>query len=117
MLCIAVEDGRCDCMSEQGTKLEVKAAMCRLIVKNGLYNPFLDSDDGDRSNERRRNDSPDSQSAKREKMANVAPNGGDRQPSSLDSGSGEKELATAQPYVPPTYGKWNPDPFGGESAK
>lgn len=40
--CIAVEDGRCSCISEQGTRLKVEPAMCRSIAADGIYNPFLD---------------------------------------------------------------------------
>lgn len=40
LYCIAVEDGRCSCMTEQGTKYAVDLGVCRSIARNGIYNPF-----------------------------------------------------------------------------
>ena len=40
LYCVAVDDGRCTCNTEQGTHYEVEPKQCRLIVANGLYNPF-----------------------------------------------------------------------------
>jgi hypothetical protein len=48
LYCIAVEDGRCECRTEQGTKYQVKANICRSIAADGVYNPFrkpVDRDD------------------------------------------------------------------------
>ncbi|RAO78186.1 zonular occludens toxin family protein [Dyella jiangningensis] len=40
LFCIAVDDGRCTCHTEQGTKYEVNAGVCRAIARDGVYNPF-----------------------------------------------------------------------------
>lgn len=49
LYCIAGDDGRCNCITEQGTHYEVGLKQCRAIVQNGLYNPFAspvaDADD------------------------------------------------------------------------
>jgi hypothetical protein len=37
--CIAVEDGGCSCITEQGTKYIVEVKMCRAIARDGVYNP------------------------------------------------------------------------------
>lgn len=42
LFCIAVDDGRCDCLTEQGTKFAMSRTMCRTIAANGMYNPFAD---------------------------------------------------------------------------
>lgn len=46
LFCIAVDDSRCPCHSEQGTKYEVDAAFCRSIARDGIYNPFRKPLDG-----------------------------------------------------------------------
>lgn len=38
--CIAVEDGECGCVSEQGTRVKMEPGMCRSIASDGVYNPF-----------------------------------------------------------------------------
>ncbi|WP_156171261.1 hypothetical protein [Dyella japonica] len=40
LFCIAVDDGRCTCHAEQGTKYEVEPGVCRAIARDGVYNPF-----------------------------------------------------------------------------
>jgi hypothetical protein len=40
LFCIAVDDGRCTCHTEQGTKYEVEPGVCRAIARDGVYNPF-----------------------------------------------------------------------------
>jgi zona occludens toxin len=40
LFCVAVDDGRCTCNTEQGTRYEVPLKLCRQIVSDGLYNPF-----------------------------------------------------------------------------
>jgi hypothetical protein len=37
--CIAVEDGGCSCITEQGTKHVVEPKICRSIARDGVYNP------------------------------------------------------------------------------
>lgn len=49
------DDGRCLCDTEQGTRYDVPLKQCRLIVQNGLYNPFaapVQSDDSQRDGSR-----------------------------------------------------------------
>lgn len=41
LFCVAVDDGRCSCNTEQGTHYAVDVKMCRRIVEDGLYNPFV----------------------------------------------------------------------------
>lgn len=53
VFCIAVEDGRCSCVSEQGTRIEMKAGQCRMIAANGVYNPFHDAVQSSGQQERR----------------------------------------------------------------
>lgn len=43
LYCIAVDDGRCECRTEQGTKYELDAGVCRTIARDGVYNPFRPS--------------------------------------------------------------------------
>lgn len=38
--CIAVDDGRRSCMTEQGTRYEMDKKICRSIAANGVYNPY-----------------------------------------------------------------------------
>ncbi|MDW2981743.1 zonular occludens toxin domain-containing protein [Rhodanobacter sp. KK11] len=40
LYCIAVDDGRCECRTEQGTQYHVEAGVCRTIAREGVYNPF-----------------------------------------------------------------------------
>jgi zona occludens toxin len=46
LYCIAVDDGRCECRTEQGTKYEMQAGICRTIARDGVYNPFRKPLDG-----------------------------------------------------------------------
>lgn len=39
LYCIAVDDGRCTCMTEQGTRYLVDVKICRSIASDGAYNP------------------------------------------------------------------------------
>ena len=40
LFCMAVDDGRCTCHTEQGTKYETDPGVCRSIARDGIYNPF-----------------------------------------------------------------------------
>jgi len=103
--CMAVDDGRCGCITEQGTKYEMEPAMCRTVARNGVYNPTRrPSPEGVRSR-------PRSEPA----QAPSAP----VQASGVDVAQGglsARPRATAAVYTPPTYGAWNPDPWGGSSS-
>lgn len=105
LFCVAVDDGRCTCHTEQGTHYEVKPARCREIAANGIYNPFIDATGsvrGDKRQERRKDD------GRRAGGAGVPVD---------DEGGGQvgnrKDRQTAAIYTPPEYHEWNPDPFGG----
>lgn len=37
--CIAMEDLRCHCITEQGTNYKIDATICRTIARDGVYNP------------------------------------------------------------------------------
>ncbi len=57
--CIQLPDSRCWCWSQQGTKLEVDAAICRHIVDGGFFRDFDDKGGdprGDRDRDRPRSD-------------------------------------------------------------
>jgi hypothetical protein len=41
LYCIAVDDGRCSCLTEQGTRYVVQPKLCRVMAVDGVYNPFL----------------------------------------------------------------------------
>jgi zona occludens toxin len=41
VFCIAWEDGHTNCITEQGTKLNVPDKVARLIARDGVYDPFL----------------------------------------------------------------------------
>lgn len=41
LFCIAVDDGRCHCVTEQGTAYALPADTCRMVASAGVYNPFL----------------------------------------------------------------------------
>lgn len=40
LYCVASEDGRCSCITEQGTKYHMDLNVCRTIASEGQYNPF-----------------------------------------------------------------------------
>jgi zona occludens toxin len=101
MFCIAVDDGRCSCLTEQGTKLVVAASVCRAVASAGVYNPFavpLGQDEG-RSGQR--------EEAGRRGAA--SPPVGPSSPLPLSHAAvavetdGIAPRATATPYVPPEY--------------
>ncbi len=46
VFCVASDDLRCVCHTEQGTRYAMKAVACREIAANGMYNPFIDGTAG-----------------------------------------------------------------------
>lgn len=101
LYCIAVDDGRCSCVTEQGTRYDVPKPTCRAVAAGGIYNPFkapADSQEdrqGDRSHRREAASPPAGGSGSLPAVVGVAgPHGDDR--------------ATAKAYTPPTFGPWNP---------
>lgn len=109
LFCIAVDDGRCTCATEQGTRYEVKAAMCRTIARDGLYNPFLrQQDDAQRVDRRQAPPTPGQPQAR--------PAAG---PAAVvaSAGTGWPAGVGSQSYTPPAApGSWNADPFGSKTA-
>jgi hypothetical protein len=45
LYCLASEDGRCSCITEQGTKYHMDLNVCRTIAADGQYNPFRKAPD------------------------------------------------------------------------
>jgi len=39
LYCVAAEDGDCKCITEQGTRYVLDMQMCRVIAREGTYNP------------------------------------------------------------------------------
>lgn len=90
LFCVAVEDGRCSCLTEQGTRYAVPVLTCRQIATDGLYNPFVASDADRQGRQARPADQHQPQAA--------------GQSAELPTVSGEvRARATARPYVPPEY--------------
>jgi hypothetical protein len=56
LYCIAVDDGRCECRTEQGTAYHVQPGICRTIAREGVYNPFRKPINAERNS--RREDRP-----------------------------------------------------------
>lgn len=119
LFCIAVDDGRCTCQTEQGTRYEVKADMCRTIARDGMYNPFLAPAGADDSYA---SSSGQSRGSNRQEAASP-PDGRAPLPAGMMQGDaavsalprGERQTAT--PYTPPEYHAWNSDPFGTGGSK
>jgi len=115
LFCIAVDDGRCTCKTEQGTSYEVKADMCRNIARDGIYNPFLapaEADQaagagGDRGSARTGQEAASPPDRPRAPASVMAFADG----TSVELPHGERQTST--PYTPPEYHAWNSDPFGG----
>lgn len=103
LFCVAVEDGRCSCLTEQGTKYAVPLDRCRDMVASGVYNPFI----GDKREQGRQE--PSRSQAKPQALAS-----GDFLPPPSEVGNrAPRQTATA--YTPPEYHAWTADAFGGSS--
>jgi zona occludens toxin len=101
MFCIAVDDGRCSCLTEQGTKLVVAAPVCRSVASAGIYNPFAvpvgqDSGRPGQREEAGRREAASPPAGPSSPLPRVHP------AVALDSGDSVPR-ATAVPYVPPEY--------------
>lgn len=94
LYCIAVEDGRCSCNTEQGTHYEVGLKQCRAIVQNGLYNPFVGPLQDDQHRERQGDQSPAVQPQARPAVDAMPLDG-------VSTGAAYKDRATAIAYLPP----------------
>jgi hypothetical protein len=103
--CMAVDDGRCSCITEQGTHYVVAAAMCRQIAANGLYNPFLDAESQDQGGR-----------SAGQPAASVQPQAPPTPAVQLAASTGSeyrnakaREDGIAAAYVPPDDMPWNPN--------
>lgn len=99
--CIAVEDGRCNCVTEQGTKYVVEPKICRSIAADGVYNPTRAP----------RQDGQQVQSRASEPRPLASESGGPTQ-GQWPAGVGNQSYT-----APGTPGSWKSDPFGGGAAR
>lgn len=101
--CIAVDDGRCSCKTEQGTRYVVEPKICRSIAADGVYNPYR----------RPARDGQGGQVAQQQEQPAQAP-GGDRSGAGVSASAGWPGGVGAQTYTPPgAPGSWHADAFGG----
>jgi len=99
LFCVAGDDGRCICVTEQGTRYDVPGSTCRAVAAGGIYNPFKAPSDGDGSR----------QGGQSRRGAASPPAGYGALPAVVGVGGPHGDArATAPAYVPPTYGPWNP---------
>lgn len=111
IFCIAVDDGRCSCITEQGTRYKVPAKTCRSIAADGLYNPFQTAQvqpqgQGSASGSRRAvNGSQTSDPATTEQTG-----------TSETPASALRTQGISAAYVPPEYGPPVGDPFASKSS-
>ncbi|WP_199101140.1 hypothetical protein [Dyella sp. ASV21] len=98
--CIAADDGRCSCITEQGTKYAMDHTLCRLTASEGNYNPT-----------RRPSQPLPVQPA--QTAVQGAPVVAAAPVSSMGGESDWKSGVGAQQYQPPGSMPWNSDPFGG----
>ncbi len=116
LFCIAADDGRCTCNTEQGTRYEVPVKQCRLIVANGMYNPFLPPSGG--TGGARGDGGTQSQPpAGREAASPPGRQGVGTVYAEEGAIGSRKERQTATAYTPPEYHAWNSDPFGTGGGK
>lgn len=102
LFCVAVEDGRCSCMTEQGTRYAVPLDRCRSMVADGVYNPFSEGLD-ERTQER--------QDRSRTQAKPQALASGDGLPMGTGA-TNHPQRDTATAYTPPEFRSWNADAFG-----
>lgn len=109
LYCMASDDGRCGCITEQGTTYVLDVKICRSIAANGSYNPTRPPA-GSRG---------DRQERGQESQQRQGPDDGRRssdQGGIASVGSGWPEGVTPSDYVPPaTPGTWNPHALDGAS--
>ncbi|WP_158754015.1 zonular occludens toxin domain-containing protein [Dyella sp. S184] len=111
LYCVAVDDGRCSCVTEQGTDYDVPLATCRVMVHaGGVYNPFIAPPESP-SKSSRKEDSDDRQTAALRPV-------GRQNLATADLGdaggaAGLPDRQTAKPYTPPEYQHFDPTPIPG----
>lgn len=100
LYCVAVDDGSCSCITEQGTRYVLEVKMCRAIARDGTYNP---------TRQPRQQDQPQQQQqAPSEASA----------PSVVGVGEGWPSGVGKPAYTPPgTPGTWQADAFGGGKSR
>ena len=100
LYCVAVDDGRCTCNTEQGTHYDMPLKQCRLVVQNGVYNPFIPPASSDAGSREKQDDAD--QRGRREA---ASPPAGHAEAASVDDGAGASDAWKASPmqsaYVPP----------------
>ena len=98
LYCIAVEDGGCSCMTEQGTRYVVEPRLCRAIARDGFYNPT-------RPPQPWQDQLQQQPQGPQQASAPVAVGVGQGWPSGVGTAA----------YTPPgTPGSWHADAFGGK---
>lgn len=111
LYCAKFEDdhgaSKCRCLTEQGTHAEVPHAMCMAFAEGGVYNPFRAPLNKDRDR------APPPQGEPVSPKELTVPAAGSAVSASESTPGRERQ--TAKAYTPPTYGNWNPDPWGGGS--
>lgn len=110
--CLAVEDGRCGCITEQGTRYAMPLKLCRAMVYNGgSYNPTRRPLDSQRRDDQQRGQVDQ-------------PSGDPSAPSAAVgvvgvSGGVNHRAGVGADYAGPEYQHWAPDPPrapGGDKA-
>jgi Zonula occludens toxin len=102
LACMQLQTGECNCVTEQGTKVDIPLATCHAIVQDGLYNPFVGDPD---ASKREQQAAPGGRRGTADPAASPAP------PAAVagasDNPHGQRSTAVA--YIPPTYGPREPD--------
>lgn len=102
LYCVAVDDGRCMCNTEQGTHYDLDVKICRKIAAGGSYNPFRKPLDVGPAQGTQQEGKPP--------VADTAPPPQQLEP--RDQGTAWTAGVGSQSYTPPAApGSWNPDPF------
>ncbi|MBU6249150.1 MAG: hypothetical protein KGN77_15485 [Xanthomonadaceae bacterium] len=104
--CIAVDDGRWSCMTDQGTRYEMDKKICRSIAANGVYNPYRRPAGSGQQGQASQANQP--QQVPQENASGAGASGATGWPGGVG----------AQSYTPPgAPGSWNADAFGGSSSR
>lgn len=99
--CIAYEDGRCGCITDQGTRYHMDVKMCRAMVENGgSYNPTRRPTSG-------RGQSDSVQSREREDTVSASASSPHDSVASSTSGSLNHGSGVGSDYVGPEYRRWD----------
>lgn len=110
LFCIAVDDGRCTCHTEQGTRYEMPADRCRSIAANGIYNPFVGDEQPQTAEQRQES------AVQPRQLSPAGPAIAGGAVTADDAADAGRPRATAAAYVPPEFHAWNPDALGERGA-